>query len=57
MFGMAEAKLDAESNVFVNRKDMQSETLRFRVLGATAMMEVERSIDILRMKRKRGEVE
>jgi hypothetical protein len=54
---MAEAKLDAESNVFVNRKDMQSETLRFRVLGATAMMEVERSIDILRMKRKRGEVE
>ena len=45
--------MEQESSVYLNRKDMQSEILRFRTLGSSAMMEVERSVDLINMKRKR----
>ena len=48
-----QALMDQESSVYANCKDMQSEVLRFRTLGSSAMIEVERSVDLINMKRKR----
>ena len=64
--------MEQESSVYLNRKDMQSEILRFRTshssatmglgfrvyglgltLRSSAMMEVERSVDLINMKSKR----
>ena len=42
-----------EEGTFFNRKDVQSEMMKFRLVGSKALMEVERSIDVLLLKRKR----
>ena len=42
-----------EEDQFFNRKDMQSEFLRFRLVASTAMLEVDRAVELLKMKRKR----
>ena len=42
-----------DNNQFVNRKNMQSEFLRFRLNASSAMMEVERAVELLKIKRKR----
>ena len=41
-----------EENEFFNRKAVQSEFLRFRLVASTAMMEVDRAVELLKMKRK-----
>ena len=42
-----------EEGTFFNRKDVQSDMMRFRLVGSKALMEVERTIDVLLLKRKR----